>query len=260
MDKTSLAKKWRDWRGLAITLVIVVAVGVVLLVVSVALSDSPKDLWLELGRAGVQLLVIGVLGGLLTVGWQGVERRRASAREDQAKRLQDDHERHDRMLAAFLHVLSAYNGVKAVRRTLRSLGFEDTSDGAIDAWQAEGFHREMQRLSDFQLEFEAIAIELGESRIFADDTDQISEQLRRIEQHLNRVIGFWEHEGSRIRSGFPRNRVAAGVSRLISYPDFMRGVVEARRLVADLMHQHLFGLATPAQLKTLRGAEDDLNR
>jgi hypothetical protein len=249
--------------GFVASVTIVVAAGIVLVALSAAFTNRPDELWLEAGKAGMQLLIIGVLGGLLSAGWQRVTQRRAEERADLAsslqrsqeeadrhrqsdleeheRRLQHEREQHERQLATFLQVVAAYNGVKAVRRRLKSLGFGDRgSPHKIDSWQASGFHDAMARLSEYQLVFEAIGRELRETRLYSDDSDSIIQDLVAMEEYVKRAVDFWERRGGHIRSGTPLNEVASGVRGIVSYTAFDAGVVAHRQRLTQTMHRHLF--------------------
>jgi len=248
------------------TAIAVVLAGIGLVYLSVILTNRPEELWLEAGKAGMQLLVLGVLGGLLTAGWQRAAERRGEERAKQANKQQRDHEEaererqrdleeherrlqqqrelHERQLAMFLQVVSAYNGLKAVRRRLKSLGFRQSNTARqIDAWQAAGFHEAMARLSEHQLVFEALARELRETQLFADDSNSIAADLDAIEKYVKTVVDFWERHGAEIQSGAPVDRVARGVRTIVSYSAFESGVVVYRQQLTESMHNHLFVLA-----------------
>ncbi|GAB2709201.1 hypothetical protein BKA24_002538 [Microbacterium marinum] len=248
---------------LVISTLTVVLSGALLVYLSAVFTNRPDELWLEAGKAGMQLLVLGVLGGLLTAGWQrGTEQRsaeraelaaqqqrdhEAAARERQTdleeheRRLQRERELHDRQLATFLQVVSAYNGVKAVRRRLKSLGFGDSASLVeIDEWQASGFHEAMMQLSEHQLVFEAIARELRETRLFGEDSDSMVADLEAIESYLNKHVDFWEKHGADVRKGIAAGAAARGVHGVVRYSPFEHGVVTHRHRLTESMHRHLF--------------------
>jgi len=101
--------------------------------------------WLEMGKAGTQIVAVGVVGGAVTWAWKEVERARAdraaeiSAEKAQRRKRQ---QARNKALRRELDELGAmYNKVKAVRRTLRSLGFDvhqATRPGSSNVIAAEG--------------------------------------------------------------------------------------------------------------------------
>ena len=207
-------------------------------------STHPEDLWLEIARGGMQLVLVGVIGTAISAGWRWTEQRRSDQRRDLELRLEDAREAYERRLATFLQVVTAYNGVKAVRRTLKSLGFK-SGDGAIDGWQANGFHAQMARLNELQLEFEAVVRELEETSLFDTDTGAIRANLSAVEKYLNGVLSIWEDDGARIREGSPMKTASEGLKAIVEYTSFKAGIVTRRREVTVLMHKHLAG-NTPA--------------
>jgi membrane protein implicated in regulation of membrane protease activity len=254
------------WTWLIVTVVLVIIAGIALVWLSAALTNRADELWLEAGKAGMQLLVLGVLGGLLTAGWQRAaehrseertvlaerqqreheEAQRASQRdlERHERRLQREHELHERQLSTFLQVVSAYNGIKAVRRRLTSLGFGKAQpDHVIDEWQAAGFHRSLADLSEYQLVFEAISRELRETRLYGDDSGTMVEDLDAIEKYVNRVVDYWEKHGAEIRPGARSQAATRGVEGIVEYAAFNTGVVVHRRRLTQAMHRHLFKAA-----------------
>jgi hypothetical protein len=261
--------------------------GVALVIIGAVLSEQREELWIEIAKVGIQLLVIGIIGGALSAGWKLAEERRSEQRRlaeeirSEQRRLAEEirseerklaeerrsHERrqfdldletnreiHQRQLGSFMEVVAAYNGVKSVRRTLKSLGLK-THEGVMDELQVAGFHAQMARLNELQLVFEAMVRELGETALFGDDTDAIVTELNGVERYLNRVLEIWEENGSTIRSGSPTAPVAHGLSGLISGSRFASGVVERRQRLTEAMHNHLFGIVSPDKLNELAELE-----
>lgn len=241
-------------RFLIAALVATFIVGIALLVVGLINSEKRTEVWFEAATAGMQLLVVGILGGTLTAAWKWTEETRADARRDAEAALQTHRDVHQRQLSTFLQVVAAYNGVKAVRRTLRSLGFEST-DGTLDFQQADGFHAQMARLNELQLVFEAMVRELMESRLFRADTDTITGHLSQIERHLAAVLRTWEVSGVQVRQGASIATASGGVHSLLNLHAFTDQIVTPRRRLTEAMHKHLFGVASPDQLDALAAME-----
>jgi hypothetical protein len=244
----------RARRLLIATLVVTFVVGTALLVVGLINSEKRDEVWFEAATAGMQLLVVGVLGGTLTAAWKWTEETRADARRDAEATLQSRREVHQRQLATFTQVVASYNGVKAVRRTLRSLGFEST-DGTLDSQQADGFHAQMDRLNELQLVFEAMVRELSESRLFRADTDTITRHLSQVERHLAGVLRMWEVSGVQVRQGASIAPASSGIHSLLNRDAFTDQIVTPRRRLTEAMHKHLFGVASPDQLEALAALE-----
>lgn len=226
---------------LATTLIVAGALSLGGIVVGALLTDRDDDLWLEVARAGVQVLAVGLIGGAVAAAWRLFEQ----VRSDRQKREADERERerqvHEQQLSIFRKVVGSYNEVKAIRRTLRSLGLR-ASTGELSEAQVSGFRDLMLRLNVVQLSFEALKREVGETNIFEGDTVDIVKRLHDIEDYLNGALNVWENSGSLIEVGSERSVVSSGLDGLIgSARRFKDGVVSHQREITRLIHEHLFG-------------------
>lgn len=153
------------------------------IVIGMFKTDLDDEFWLEVARAGVQVLAVVVIGGAVAAAWRYLEQERS----DQQKRLADERERqrqlHEQQLAVFRQIVESYNEVKAIRRTLRSIGLREAT-GTMSETQVGGFRELMMRLNLVQLAFEALKRELGETDFFKEDTAEIVKRLYYIESHL----------------------------------------------------------------------------
>lgn len=77
------------------------------------LENWDRDFWLEVAKAGVQLVAVAVLGGMAAAAWRARERNRDQEAERKAK-----------LRGELAELVRLYNDVKKVRRTLRSLGLD----------------------------------------------------------------------------------------------------------------------------------------
>ncbi len=99
-------------------LVLAAVLFVTALLVAPSSKRAQDQFQLEVAKAFVQLAVIAVLGGLVAALLRYVE----SLREEN-RRL------YDYWASLFREVVTAYNGIKAVRRTLRAWGFKSALRG-----------------------------------------------------------------------------------------------------------------------------------
>jgi hypothetical protein len=148
-----------------------------------------------------------------------------------------------------------YNGVKSVRRIVRSLGLdlktypdaerETVRQTAIlSEEQACGFHAQMLILNGLQLEFESKARQFGQTNFLGDDTDQVVTNLGRIENRLNRVLELWEKSGWTIQQGTPLWLVSDGLKLLLRVTEHLRPEVSnPLREITELINKHVFGEA-----------------
>jgi hypothetical protein len=224
------------------------------------------DLWLEVAKAGVQVVAVGVLGGALAAVWRNITaQREAKVAEDakerdreierSAKERDQEIERNDKIRAELVSLVALYNGVKSVRRIVRSLGLdlktypeaerETAGQTAIlSEEQARGFHSQMLILNGLQLEFESKARQFGQTNFLGDDTDQVVTNLGRIENHLNRVLELWEKSGWTIQQGTPLRLVSDGLKLLLRVREHLRPEVsDPLRKITELINKYVFGEA-----------------
>jgi hypothetical protein len=226
-------------------------------------------LWLEVAKAGVQVVAVGVLGGALAAIWQQIRARRDRriARKEKVRdrriarkeKIRDrEIERNDKIRAELVSLVALYNDVKAVRRILRSLGLDLKTypgheqeqmrqDAVLTEEQARGFHAQMLILSGLQLGFEAKVKQFGQTNFLGDDTGKVVEALGRIERHLNQVLDLWEQHGWTIREGTALAVVYGGLEKLFRVTDYFRPQVsDQMRKITKLINEHVFGGATTA--------------
>jgi len=249
----------RDLRKVFGWLAVAVGFGIGLVVLGAVMSPDREDLWLDAAKAGIQLVVAGIVGGALNAAWKVAEERRADQRKTIEAGLQEKREIHERQLAMFVKIVAAYNGVKAVRRTLKSLGLK-YPEGTLDSTQVAGFHAQMSRLNELQLVFEAMTRELGETDLFKPDTAPIAKELEAIADYLNNALSIWEDCGWQVREGARKGFVVVGLRPVVDTSQFKSGVVQPRRHLTEAMHRQLFGLVSTEKLKELAEREQNQDR
>jgi len=217
------------------------------------------DLFLEVSKAGVQLLAIGVLGGALTYAWKNLSSEREKESERRAK-----------IRAELVELFSLYNDVKSVRRTLRSLGLDpkysqpswDTpkpAGGQLTDIQARGFHEQMLTLNSLQLGFEAKKRQFEQTDFLGQETPDVVRQLSDIEHHLNRVLAVWERGGWLVQPGTQIKPVSEKLVPLFNGTQFRTKVSLPLREITRLINKHAFGEAsseTRELVSSLEGQEE----
>jgi len=211
------------------------------------------ELWLDVAKAGVQVVAVGVLGGALAAVWRSITARREA-----------EIKRNDKIRAELVSLVALYNGVKSVRRTVRSLGLDLKTYPAaereivmqaavLSEEQAHGFHAQMLILNGLQLDFESKAKQFGQTDFLDDDTDQVVTNLGRIENHLNRVLELWEDSGWTIQPGTPLRVVSDGLVPLLRVRAHLRPEVsDPMREITLLINKHVFGEARPKTQNALK--------
>lgn len=113
-----------------------------------------------------------MLGGALAAVWRNITAHREAKAAEDAKERDREIERNDKIRAELISLVALYNGVKSVRRIVRSLGLDlNTYPDAeretvrqtaiLYEEQARGFHTQMLILNGLQLEFESKARQAG---------------------------------------------------------------------------------------------------
>lgn len=223
-------------------------------------------LWLEVAKAGVQVVAVGVLGGALAAIWQNIRARRDHEIERNNKIRDHEIERNDKIRAELVSLVDLYNGVKAVRRHLRSLGLdlqtypnneqEQAKNALLTEEQARGFHEQMLILSGLQLGFEAKVRQFGQTNFLDDDTVKVVEALGCIEEHLNQVLDLWEQRGWTIRKGTPLADVSKGLEKLFRVRAHLRPQVSNQLWkITELINKHVFGGASKNTKEVAEGIE-----
>jgi hypothetical protein len=224
----------RDWTILAFLVGALIAV--VLVAASQIIPEKPPEVWPEVAKAGVQIGLVGLVASGVTYLLE-----RASTARDRDRRIEAYR------LRIFGELVEAYNGVKAVRRTLRALGFRGPRAGdtalarplprnrraaaargrralrarhragvgtdRLTATQAGQFQTGMRSLVRSQLALESIKREL-EVRVRAFPEEEfLQSRVKTVEEHLGCLITEWEDNGPEIVEGADV-KLVRGLTRL----------------------------------------------
>jgi hypothetical protein len=166
-------------------------IAVVLVAASQIIPEEPPEVWPELAKAGVQIGLVGLAAAGVT--WL---LGRATDARDEARRIEAYR------LRIFGELVDAYNGIKAVRRTLRALGFRNPcGTGRLTSEQADEFLAEMRSLVSCQLALEHIKRELETRACAFPEEEYLRTRVKCVEEHLNDVISDWEKKGPTVVEG-----------------------------------------------------------
>jgi hypothetical protein len=157
-------------------------------------GDKRTDGALEIAKAGIELAAITILGAILAQGLKDLDHAR-----DERRRL------NEYRLTVFHGTVDAYNQVKTVRRSLRSIGVLASNDGARCGYTMTAFSAQMHDLNQAELSFERVGREIrANSGLFKCASSKSSSQnLKRCEAALNRILYVWE---SGALNGLPHSR------------------------------------------------------
>ena len=186
----------RTWftRRLAQGIGAVTALVAAVAVAAFALAPvDDADVWLELVKGAIQLLVVVALGGVVSFAVKRWEEDRAvERREDEAR------------LVLLRELVRAYHRTKAVRRTLHAYGFHAGSrPDPLTTGQVGEFQKQMLALDEAQLAMETVAREIKAQPQIFSHAEGMHVLVHTAESFVNRVIGDWEEHGHRVVEGVP---------------------------------------------------------
>jgi hypothetical protein len=218
-SKRPLTPNVQFWVALAL------AIGAILVVAGwFALPLRHSDFWFEAAKAGLELAIVATLGGLVGYALKNAETERAAEQrsleadrvtQQEAASRREQEERaelrrvDDYRLGLRRGMVTAYNDIKAIRRTLRAYGFRSPESGAtLSSAQVEEFRTEMDALISAQLSLETIQREVeAQEQAFAGDAPELVDALHRAQSYVNDVIDDWETFGVKIRADMDAGEV-----------------------------------------------------
>jgi hypothetical protein len=181
-------------------IVAVIVAGAIMLLVTAALMapERSSDIWVNIAGSAAQIVVLALSGGVV-----GAVLRDREARRDDARRRRES-------LLAFANQLDlAFNEIKAVRRLLRTFGFDAPSGRILTAEQATGFRAQMAQLNDVQLSLEMYSrVVEAQSSLFDPNAAAIQQELRRVSVGIRRVLLEWETDPTVVSSGADASALA----------------------------------------------------
>jgi hypothetical protein len=144
--------------------------------------DRRDDIWVDLARAGIQLVVIIGLGGVVSLVLRDTE----AARE--RRRLLDE-----RRYAIFEQLVTVYNRLKFVRRDLRMVGLR-SRPAVLRPEQIQALRTGMQTITEAQLTLEEVLRGLYARPVF-DRSDEIQDRLAALASYVGQIVDEWEKQG-----------------------------------------------------------------
>jgi hypothetical protein len=230
-------------------------------------AEKPlATLWLDVAKAGIQIVAVGVVGGALAQAWKAIADQREAAAATKAK-----------IRAELVELVALYNEVKAVRRNLRGLGldvnlyvpdrnkiqdpktdeerlFEEARQERtarlrrtvgrrirLTAKQASGYREQMRCLNTLQLGYEAKVRQFEQADLLGDDRRKVVENLKNVESYLNDLVNEWEERGWTIREGTRLDRVSDPLQALYRKATFRPNCSRPMRKITRVINRHLFG-------------------
>jgi len=202
-----------------VVIILLVALAIAGAAISLGFAKSPSGsatLWFEVGKAGLQLVALGILGGLVALAFKLLDD------------LRDDRRRRDEYLASVTDELwGAYHRVKSVRRMLRAAGLRELLDAPRSDTkrsrqpserQIADFREQMVVLNDAQLTLEKLKLGVKmQPSLYGHDHARIRRALRKAENYVKKVIEDWEDHGEDIKVGEDLDNVEGGLVNLATF-------------------------------------------
>lgn len=170
----------RVWEG-GIAAAVILIGGLVTIAV-VAVPDRRDDIWIEVAKAGIQLLVVIGLGAVVSTVMKSAEAARDRGRQ-----------RDERRFAIFAQIVAAYHRLKFVRRNLRMVGIRSRPE-QLRPEQVEALRSGMETIAEVQLEFEEVMRSLDARSAF-DDAEEIARHLGLLADYVGNLVKEWEDHG-----------------------------------------------------------------
>src|SRR5207244_856571 len=138
--------------------------------------------WVELAKAGIQLVVVIGLGAVVSfvLRMLDVSRERRRTRDE-------------RRFATFQQLVKAYHQLKFVRRSLRMVGLRDGPDKLFPE-QVDALRSGMATVVDVNLTVEQIFRELDARSVF-EGAAEIQDHLGRLLEYVENLVDEWESHG-----------------------------------------------------------------
>jgi hypothetical protein len=216
----------RPWRMAVFTLSLLFLVGIGVALLFNGLSSANDDLASTISKLGAGIAFTTLAGAIVTASFKLVDEQHA---RDQERRK------------VFSEIVRAYNQAKSARRNLRAWGSLTTrSEPALQAEEAKELRMTMAKLTDAQLQLEAIVREIEELDLFKRKRP-IKEKLEEVETYINHsILDPWELHGGKIWEGADPK-----ICNSLGLRDFEKNFdAKVRVRMDDLtkeLHRELFG-------------------
>jgi len=193
----------------------VVAIGFALAIVGLLLVVDPSlsepSVATEVYKAVIQLALIGIVGGILTLAFEEVQHRRE--RRERAVELERERRRQDFdiKMALFREIVEAYNEVKSARRAVNGA----KGDGSLSDVDPVLIAQQLARLNHAQLSFESImrVMRVRKAAFEEQAYMQLERDVRQMEAYVGKVIKSatgLEHDKFKAFEAFLGSRDEAG--------------------------------------------------
>ncbi|NES24666.1 MAG: hypothetical protein F6K41_38595 [Symploca sp. SIO3E6] len=163
---------------------VITLVGIVVVVITYNVPN--QDVGLETFKALLQLVVVGVIGGLIASIVKEIEEERQNY--DKQKELERQEREAIREFKKLIleQIVDAYSQTKRIRRLLRAKGLTLTNVPEEENFvRQKVYSEEMERLSIIQLNFETIGTKINTSFEVFIEAENLTALIRKMDTYLS---------------------------------------------------------------------------
>ncbi len=226
---------------IAAVVALIVVAAVVAYAVVVTYRNDLTGFWAELAQVGLQSIVVGVLGVVLTAALNAAETRRAEAAREALQAELDARDEGRRRTTYRLELLrrvrAANNDIKRARRDLDAAGFRDVPARPFTPERTHAYGAAMARLGDANLDLEALLVELRAGVHRTAAMLEIETQLDAMELHLGKnVLPEYRRQWDRLQA-IPNDLTTEDVpfARGLAWGKFTAHFSEPYRIIACVL-------------------------
>jgi hypothetical protein len=175
------------WRILVTTLGALAVLLTAVAVIAMFLAPGRQaDIWVELAKACIQLVVVVGLGGIVGLVLRSVELIRDE------RRAIDDRKR-----SILEQLVGAYYRLKFVRRNLRTVGLHHPARERLRSEQLAALREGMTSIVEVGLTIEQVYRDVDDARADFDQATsvEVQEHLRQLLAYVGALVEEWERYG-----------------------------------------------------------------
>jgi hypothetical protein len=207
---------------------LVIAGAFVVGAVALALAWSNMDtaarqaFWPEVGKAGLQAIVVAGVGAIVTAALKYMEEQREAAQKSQDADREDLQRRNDYRLGLVRRLRTTYSNIKRARRQLETAGFIPQAAGPLPEASSIIYRDALAALTEAKLDIEALREELEAGVGVPRSTRSIEPYLVNIERYLDaqaieeyrgNSFALLNHSHTLTFADFPKLQVFVGDAR-----------------------------------------------
>jgi len=210
------AAEIRTWLFILLAVLFILSVSVIV-VMGFVIRPQNGTVEMEVAKSALQVLVVTVIGGLVSLGSLEYQRRRQQEDKERDLLRIDLEYREDLLKSTLTRAMKGYTDVKVARRKFRALGRETRGDpGKVYVVAAE-YDAHMEAINRAQIDFENLVRDVETSEHAFRRPADLVRSLKTIEDYLGDVIEEYEEQ----RPTFTERSAGTELSTLTSLKEFV---------------------------------------